>query len=245
MKTAKTTMFDFIESTAAPTADSRKLIYTDQLMSVSRNRAVELLKFIAAAEADDKSQYVSAITEGKAEGLINLIKTKFTDEDIKSDSEFMKDASDEDLSKLLESRRSDRSKKLKEGPLSSITTAQNFLAAMYAELLVRQAWDKPYAAPTVETEIDENDLNAIGRKIKSLQTKKCRLGKIAPYDENAKAELEEVITEIARLNSFRPTIKSKTVVKSQQTEAIREALRLVQTQLSPEQLDQFKKAGLL
>lgn len=162
-----------------------------------------------------------------------------------ADSTFLADCTEEEFSKLLESRRSDRSKKLKAGATINVTNCSAYIGAMYAEMLIRIAWNKPYAAGSNETMVDESDITSIQKKIKSLQSKKCRLKKTAEFVADDRIELEAVEAEIARLSEFRPTITTKQVIKSVDTETIREALLKVQATLSVEDLDKFKKAGLL
>lgn len=245
MKT-NTTNFDFIENTAATSSvESRKLQHTNQLIDLSKARAVEIMRLISKANETDKTRMISQIKSGKADDLIALIGTCISEDDIKSDSIFLNDCSDDEFSKLLESRRSDRSKKLKDGPTSNVSVCQSYIGAMYAEILVRLAWNKPYASGSNEVQVDENDLDSVKRKIKSLQSKKCRLAKTAKFDENDRIELEAVEAEIARLSEFRPNIISKSVVKSVNVEVLREALQKVQGSLSAEDLDKYKKAGLL
>ena len=247
MKTTNTTnQFDFIATEGAQTADNRRLNHTGQLINLSKQRAAELLQFVASAESEDKAQYIDAIDGGRAEDLMLLFGLKFDSDMIKADAAFLGNATEDELSKLLESRRSDRSKKLKEGPRSSVMTCQSYLAAMYAEMLVREAWNKPYAAGTIEHQVDESDLVAITKKIKSLQSKKSRLKKSAQYDQADAEALKQVEDEIARLSSFRPTVSAKVVVKSAETETVREALKLIdQSKLDAATLDKLQKAGLL
>jgi vacuolar-type H+-ATPase subunit I/STV1 len=203
------------------------------------------MRAIGKADKETTTKMTDQIRSGKADDLINLIQSVISEDDIKSDSKFLADCTEDEFSKLLESRRSDRSKKLKDRPLSNVSTCTSYIGAMYAELLVRSAWNKPYASGTNEVQVDESDLDSVKRKIKSLQSKKCRLAKTAQYDENDQKELDAVNAEIARLSEFRPTIVSKSVVKSVDVETIRAALQQVQHTLSAEQLDQYKKAGLL
>jgi len=241
----KTNEFDFVQAAESTPVESRKLQHTNRLIDSSKARAIEIMRGIGQAEADDKSQLIAWIDSGKAEDLIQLINRFIDQETIKADAQFLGSASEDELSKLLESRRSDRSKTLRKGPRSSVTVCQQYIATMYAELLVREAWGKPYAGGTTESVVDEQDLDAVKRKIKSLQSKKCRLNKTAEFVEADRIELEAVEAEIARLSSFRPKIAAKTAVKSADVSAIREALQLVQHTLSAEELDKYKKAGLL
>ena len=51
--------------------------------------------------------------------------------------------------------------------LSSTVALNKYIAAGYAEMLVRTAWNKPYEA-TSTIDVDTEDLDAINRKIKKL-----------------------------------------------------------------------------
>jgi len=241
----KTNEFDFVQAAESQPAESRKLQHTSRLIDSSKARAIEIMRSIGQAEAEDKSQMIAWIDSGKAEDLIKLIGAFIDDDAIKADAEFLSTASEDELSKLLESRRSDRSKTLRKGPRSNVSVCQQYIATMYAELLVREAWGKPYAGVTTAAAVDERDLDAVNRKIKSLRSKKSRLKKSAEFVEADRIELEAVEAEIDRLAAFRPAVAAKTTVKSADVSAIREALQLVQHKLSAEELDKYKKAGLL
>jgi hypothetical protein len=125
---------------------------------------------------------------------------------------------------------------------------------MYAELLIRSYWNKPYTGQAGSAEIDidalKDDQDALSRKVKSLQSKKSRLGKIAQYDANARKELEEVNAEIDRLNALRPTVRvsAKTIVKDIGVDQLREVLKGIDPASLPEDeqaklLELMKKLG--
>lgn len=245
MKT-NNTGFDFIANQEATSSvESRKLGHTTRLIDLSKARAIEVMRAIADTKEPVKKTMVDQLESGKAEELIKLIESTIKPEDLIADSTFLADCTEEEFSKLLESRRSDRSKKLKAGATINVTNCSAYIGAMYAEMLIRIAWNKPYAAGSNETMVDESDITSIQKKIKSLQSKKCRLKKTAEFVADDRIELEAVEAEIARLSEFRPTITTKQVIKSVDTETIREALLKVQATLSVEDLDKFKKAGLL
>lgn len=247
MTTTNKPDLSFIEATTTTNLnDSRKLAHTNQLIDVSRAKAQEVIKAISLATPDVRSQMVSQLNSGDYTELTSLMTGVITEDIVKADSTFLADCSADEFSKLLESRRSDRSKKLKDGPTKSMTNLIAYLGAVYAEMLIRLAWNKPYAPGTSESEVDTNDLDAISRKIKSLQSKQCRLNKTAPYNaEDAKA-LEGVKLEISRLQSFRPTVATKTTIKSAPVETLRKALEQIdKSKLDTDTLDKLQKAGLL
>ena len=86
--------------------------------------------------------------------------------------------------------------------------------------------------------------------MKSLQSKKSRLGKIAQYDADAKKELEETEAEIARLNALRPSVRvtTKTIIKDLGIDQLREVLKNIDPKSLPEDeqaklLELMKKIG--
>lgn len=212
-------------------SNARKLAWTPELISKSSARALALIKFVGSnPELHELANVV--LDEGDADKTIELIDSVFDEETIKADAQFMTDATVKELERLLESRRSDRSKAKAKGPRKSLQHAQAFISAMYAELLVREILGKPYEA-TGSINIDElgADQDALNRKIRSLQSKQTRLGKIAKYDTEAAAELADVQDEIERLKSLRvgaPRVSGKTIIKSADADTLRAALSLVQ-----------------
>ena len=108
---------------------------------------------------------------------------------------------------------------------------------MYAELMIRVQLNAPYTGSNASgSDVDVSDLDAINSKIKSLQSKKCRLNKLAAYDETARAELAETEAEIERLSAYRPTTvnRAKVVIKSDQLKALRDELSKVDVSSLPE-----------
>lgn len=145
-------------------------------------------------------------------------------------TEVISECSDEELSRMLESRRSDRSKAKKAG-LTSIDNIRRYLSAWIAELVIREATGKAYKAPgTTELgSFESTDYDTITRKIKSLQSKKCRLSAVLKYGPNAtvEAEVQEIQTEIDRLNAMRgskPRVKSTDNIKAMDLDSLRAAI---------------------
>ena len=236
-------VFDEAKGTAGNTA---KLELTPVLINTSNARAVELMRTVGQKpELFDLAN--TALDRGETTDVIALIEAVFDEETLKKDSEILKGADEDQLSRLLESRRSDRSKAKAKGPRSNVAVCQTFLGSMYAEMLVRLAWNKPYQPTATEVNYDElkEDQDALNRKIKSLQSKKCRLGKTAPFvDEDAK-QLEEVENEIERLKSLRVgsnRVSTTKVIKSASVDEIRKALDLIDiNELKPEQQEKIEK----
>lgn len=229
-KTIKSDPFAF-ESNEAENTGTRKLDLTPELIGLSNSRATELMRTVSK-NPELHALANKILDNAQTQDIIDLIHQVFGEKNMKQDAEFLKDADEDMLSRLLESRRSDRSKAKSKGPRKSVHIAQTLFSAMYAELLVRMAGNKPYQ-PT-KTEIDYDDLkadqDALNRKIRSLQSKQSRLRKTAEFiDADAKA-LEAVQDEIDRLKSLRigvPKVSSKTIIKSADAETLRKALELV------------------
>lgn len=221
------------DNTQSDTTQTRRLDYTAELIATANSRAQELM--VAVGKKPELFDLANlAIDGGDPQDLINLIAAVYDDETIKSDAKLLDGADENQLSRLLESRRSDRSKAKKKDPRSSALVCRTYISAMYAELLIRDYWQKPYAGTATGIEVDEDDLDTITRKIKSLQSKKSRLRKLAEYDEAAQVELQEVEDEIDRLNQLRPNGRrqSRTVVKDLSIDQVRSVL----LQINPDEL---------
>ena len=228
--------FESLTATESKGLESRRLDYTPALIDRANTRASEImLKGSEHAELANK-----VIGEGNTNDLLDLIKATVPEGQIESDAALLEGCDDDQLGRLLESRRSDRSKAKKKGLSSSVVTCKTYISAMYAELMIRAKTGKPYtgAAATQDYDVEQlaADQDALTRKIKSLQSKQCRLGKLADYDAAAKAELDEVKAEIARLNELRVGTRrsSKTVLKDASIDAIRETLKSIDPATLPE-----------
>lgn len=230
---------------------SRKLDHTSQLIGCANARATELMKAISTTRTDLIGLANDMMNNGDRDDLIELIQSVYTPEDIHADAIDALDGADEsELDRLLESRRSDRSKAKKKGIKSNVATCRTYISAMYAELMIRDITGKALSDTTSSSEIDlealAGDLDAISKKVKSLQTKKCRLAKLADYDAQAKLELEMVNADIARLNALRPNtrITSTTAVKSIPIDTLKTALASLDPKdLPAEMLELIAKLG--
>lgn len=220
--------FDFGNANAT-LSTSRKLDLTPELINTANARAIGLI-----TEASKNAKYhelANKMLDGNVQDLLDLI-NQIQGEHIVDDAKFLSGASEDELSRLLESRRSDRSKAKAKGLRSSIQVTQTYVAAMYAELLVRQAWNKPYTG-NVESHLDlaTADKIQLDKKIASLSSKASRLRKLAKYDAAANADLKAVEAEIERINKFRPNSRSsvETVLKSASIDQLRDALKSADT----------------
>lgn len=242
---AKTTNpFDNLTTTQGDSTQSRKLDLTPALITTANTRAVELRRIVS----EKPELYPLAnkmIQDGQVQDLIELIHAVFSEEVIQADAQILSGADDDQFSRLLESRRSDRSKAKSKGISTNNAACMTYISAMYAELMIRSAWNKPYTGVNNSANIDldalKDDRAALNRKVKSLQSKKCRLAKIAKYDASAQAELDAVEADIEKLNQFRgTTTSSKTVIKSADVDSVREALLIAkQTVTDESQLKQI------
>lgn len=232
--------FDFSAEQSA-TSESRKLDLTPILIGTSNTRATELMQSVSK-KPELHVLANKAIDNGQPQDLIDLIKAVYDDETIQTDSKILEGADEDQLSRLLESRRSDRSKAKAKGPRSNITVCRTYISAMYAEMLIREYWQKPYAG-TNANDVNPEDLDAVISRIRSLQSKKSRLKKLAEYDQQARADLTEVEAEIERLNELRPTTRTvtKTVVKDLSSEQLRQLLKAI----NPDSLPKDEQAKLV
>ena len=237
-----TNPFEFKQE-LSDTKSTRKLDYTPQLIALSNKRATELM--ISVSKNTELHELANNMVDnGNVQDLIDLIKAVYSDEDIKTDAEVLDGCDEQQLDRLLESRRSDRSKAKSKGLRQTYSACVTYISAMYAELLIRQKTGKPYQSVTATEAVDTTDMDAIKRRIKSLQTKTCRLRKLASYDKAAADELADTEAEIARLNGFRPNTRTtgKSVIGGTDVAELREVLKSVDTsKLDAAELERFNE----
>lgn len=229
----------------------RKLDHTSALIGLANTRATDLMKSVSTDRTDLIDLANRMMDNGDRDDLVQLIKSVYDDGQIATDAtEALTGADDNELDKLLESRRSDRSKAKNKGIKSNVSVCKTYISAMYAELMIRSMTGKPLSDSNKSVDIDYDalgaDMDALTKKVKSLQTKKCRLTKLANYDQTAREELQKTNEEIARLNALRPSTRStsKTAVKSISVDTLRDALsKLDASQVPEEVLELMKKLG--
>ena len=213
--------------TTAQASTGRTIPGSQELISKCNTLALDAIKL--ASTDPEIGKLAAAVQTGDHEALV-----AFVDKAIEVPDKSMLDgATDDELSRLLESRRSDRSKAKKAG-LTTLDTIRRYISAWVAELVIREASGKAYKAPTATQlgEFESTDRDEITRKIKSLQSKKCRLNQAfktivaAGIDSpEIKQQLDEVEAEIKRLNAMRgTTVRVKTTDAVPSTEQIRAAL---------------------
>lgn len=215
----------FVLGAVAPTATSGRTIPgASELIAQCNAIALEAIK--KATASPEVGQLAAAMQTG---GMAEL--QAFVDSTCEVPStEVISGCTDEELGRMLESRRSDRSKAKKAG-LSSIDNIRRYVSAWIAELVIRQASGKAYKAPgTTELgQFESTDYEAITRKVKSLQSKKCRLSAVLKYGPNAavEAEVAEIQAEIDRLNAMRGSktrVKSTDSIKAMDLDSLRAAI---------------------
>lgn len=257
MATKSNPFENLTESTSTNPFESRRLAHTPMLIEKATVRASE----VYTAGTKLKGKELEAWTEA-GHAMVNtpdytttlgFISTVVTPEVIAEDSKFMSDCTEEEFSSLLESRRSDRSK-LKSKGFNDAKQVRGFIAAVYAEMLVRQASGKAYAGDNqgsfdasiyIPTETDTDEVKAQKaelreRKIKSLQSKQSNL-----RGKTDKAEtLKEVMAQIAELKAQRPNnpnVSTKVVITDDALVALREfAATIDPASLTEEQIAQFE-----
>lgn len=240
--TSSSNPFEFAANGTTPN-QAHKLDYTPALISLSNSRAADLM--IRVSKTPDLHALAnSAVDNGDVDDLIKLINAVYNSEVIDVDAEVLDGCDDDQLARLLESRRSDRSKAKAKGLRSSSAVCMTYISSMYAELLVRVKTGKPYSGTSSSVkDLDESDLKAVTARIKSLQSKQSRLNKLAQYDTDAADELKTVKAEIARLNALRPgtRVVTQTTIKDVNVDVIRNALKQVKLEdLDEEQVKQYE-----
>ena len=185
---------------------------------------------ITAAQSDETiAAACSEVQKGGMEALQRLVDENIDPTEISQMADELGDDTTT-LKGLLESRRSDRSKSKKK--LSTLDGFRKYVAAWIAELAVREALGLTYKAPSETTKygsFESDDYEVITRKIKSLQSKKCRVKATLKYVESdeLEAELQEIQTEIDRLNQMRGVstrVKSTDTVKSVSMDDLRSVI---------------------
>ena len=218
---------------------------SQELISTCNTLALDAIKL--ASTDPEIGKLAAAVQSGDHEALV-----AFVDKAVEVPDKSMLDGATEDeLSRLLESRRSDRSKAKKAG-LTTLDTIRRYISAWIAELVIRAAAGKAYKAPSTGfsvEDMDGADRDTITRKIKSLQSKKCRLSQayraiVAAGAQNAelKDQIDQLDAEIKKLNDLRG-VQPK-AVKAANTVPTNDQLTAYLKSLSPEELqDMLAKAA--
>lgn len=140
---------------------------------------------------------------------------------------------DDELSRLLESRRSDRSKTKKKGLRTNVAVMLTYFAAVIAEMAIRAASGKEYVAQSAATTIDVEalalDQEALNKKIRSLQSKQSNLRRALKYipddtDAPERDELKRVQAQIEELQSRRTSTVKTVSTKVPSAEVLKKAI---------------------
>lgn len=201
-----------------------------ELIGISNAAATELMKKISSdAKLHERGQNLLA---GNAADLFSMIDDmKVVD---KNASDILKGLTDDELKRLLESRRSQRSKSKATG-LTTTLDVRTYISAGIAEVIVRQAMGTEYADAASRIQVDASDPDTVTRRIKSLQSKQSRLRKLAEYDDAAAESLSEVVAEIDELRAMLPTrVKTKKQSKDDKLTELRKALDMIDIDSLPE-----------
>lgn len=224
---AETTVVNPFENLTAVTttqSGTRKLAYTAVLQDKARAMTTDLIRR-AGGDATLAPLANAMLADKTPESLLAFINAGIDAESMSAAALVLDGCPADDLPKMLESQRSNRSKAKRTG-LTAMPKVIDYVASMVGELLIRERTGKAYST-TGKLPTDHDtlaaDQDALVKRINSLASKKSRLVKLAAYDTAAKAELDAVEAELQDLRALRPN-KSKTVVKSIKLDDVKAAL---------------------
>lgn len=249
VETAQAPTLAFTFENTQTTATGRSIPGAQALNAAANRLASELVKSILSKpELNELANKV--VAEGEFADAIELTQRIYSDEDIKVEE--LSYCTDEELSRLRESRRSDRCKTRKNG----IGTAQQFIkfmSASIAEMSILQAMGKTYAGPSGTSGIELNidnlaaDQELLGRKIRSLQSKVSvlkRQGQFAPEDWIGWQQIENTKAQIAELQAHRvgATTRTTGTIKTPSMTDIKNALAGMSEEEKQALIAQLQKA---
>jgi hypothetical protein len=230
--------FNFAEAAVSTASTGRTIPGSTELISTCNSLALDAIKL--ASTDPEIGKLAAAVQSGDHDALC-----AFVDKAIKVPSaDILDGATEDELSRLLESRRSDRSKAKKAG-LTTLDTIRRYISAWVAELVIREKSGKAYRAPSTSElgTFESTDRDEITKKIKSLQSKKCRLNQAmktimaAGIDSpELKKQLDDVDAEIQRLNAMRGTQPKAPKVSTVDVVPSNEQLRAVLAGMTPEEI---------
>lgn len=204
-----TVEFSFEEVATEQT--SKMIVGGTELTSISNKLAADCMRAIIAGDANLKLLAKNVQESADYDTAHTLVNGT-----VVTDAVEVPGMPTDALKRLLESKRSDRSRAKK-----LLNTANGFLRFMsdvIAEMLIRDQLGLEYkSTQTSNFNADTASLDDIGRKIRSLQSKLCNLrkeGKYAPADWHGWTIISNVEDEIAELQTRRPsnrTVASKTI----------------------------------
>lgn len=214
---AQVTGASLFQTVASSTA-GRGIPGAIELQQFSQSAANEIFASISkSTDAELIASIQPILTSGDYANTCELIGKFYDDATIADKTSFLKSCSSTELDRLLESRRSDRSKVRKAG------LAQNFprfLADVIAEKSIRLASGKQYnqnstGTSAIDVEALAADQVALNKKIRSLQSRISVLRsklQFAPADHPGHAEIARLQEQVRELQAHRvSTTSHKTV----------------------------------
>lgn len=203
--------------------------FTAKLIATSDLRCKEL---IAEAKNDPTigTKIMECLKSGEAVDIFQLIEGSVIQQITTDATECLTGATDKQLARMLESRRSERST-AKKTQFKNLKNVTDYISASYAELVIRQASGKAYAA-TSGIDLSDGSADAINRRIASLRSKQSRMKPLAKFSPEAQKDLEAVQAEIAQLQQkLGVTAKATTQTRA---ELLSDLMKIDLTSLPPE-----------
>ena len=208
-----------IELNSYAQSEARRLI--DVAMDKVKEEAAEGL-------TTTKDMIDEALDSGTYSSACNLIETIIGTPQCSA----LAECTDDELSRLLESRRSDRSKTKKKGLRTSVVVMLTYFSTVIAEMAIRAASGKEYVAQsttTIDVEALALDQEALNKKIRSLQSKQSNLRRALKYipddtDAPERDELKRVQAQIEELQSRRTSTVKTVSTKVPSAEVLKKAI---------------------
>ena len=200
-------------------SEARRLI--DEAMAKVKKEAAEGL-------TTTKDMIDEALDSGTYSSACNLIEAVIGTPQCGA----LAECTEDELSRLLESRRSDRSKTKKKGLRTNVAVMLTYFAAVIAEMAIRAASGKEYVAQStnaIDVEALALDQEALNKKIRSLQSKQSNLRRALKYipadtDAPERDELKRVQAQIEELQSRRTSTVKTVTTKVPSAEVLKKAI---------------------
>lgn len=213
--TENTTVASLFQAASVSTA-SRAIPGAAELQVFSQTAGNDIFMQLSASTDAELMQTVTGLlASGDYSDACKLVNQFYDDKKIAEGTAFLKKCDTAELDRLLESRRSDRSKARKAG----LTTCfPRFLADVVAEMAIRIASGKAYAVSStghgaIDVEALAADQIALNKKIRSLQSRISVLrskGQYAPADWEGFKQIEELKQTVNELMAHRVSTGNRT-----------------------------------
>lgn len=212
-------------SEEATQTTTRGIPAAQELGNASRELTMDLFKKMTK-DAELGSKVSDAVNTGEYQPMVDVLNSVFDEASFKL--AVLDSITEDEQKRLLESRRSDRSKTKKAG-FKTLEDYRRYISAVIAEMMVRNALGLTYKSSTagVSYDIDElaQDQDALNRKIRSLQSKVSVLRKDIQYKpdnwpghtiiKSTEAEIEELkARRISTHTTATKTVSMKAVQNS-------------------------------